>query len=152
SIRSVTKARASITPRGEMIVAQPPFSSPRFSASTGSTSTNRSGCSSARYGKRRLIEPEVYISVNRYVENTTGYTSEPGSPAIGRDRLSGRLMVIRVGDCCWLYKILRADEVELLLAANDAANPKPLSVAASGGELSRVTLALEVILSAGSAG
>ena len=43
-------------------------------------------------------------------------------------------------------------EVELLLAANDAATPKPLSVAASGGELSRVMLALEVILSAGTAG
>src|SRR5699024_4235790 len=45
-----------------------------------------------------------------------------------------------------------ADEVELLLAANDAATPKPLATAASGGELSRVMLALEVILSAGSAG
>jgi len=45
-----------------------------------------------------------------------------------------------------------ADEVELLLAANDAASPKPLATAASGGELSRVMLALEVILSAGSAG
>jgi DNA repair protein RecN (Recombination protein N) len=50
------------------------------------------------------------------------------------------------------YSRTGADEVELLLAANDAANPKPLSVAASGGELSRVMLALEVILSAGSAG
>lgn len=50
------------------------------------------------------------------------------------------------------YSRAGADEVELLLAANDAATPKPLSVAASGGELSRVMLALEVILSAGTAG
>ena len=50
------------------------------------------------------------------------------------------------------YSRTGADEVELLLAANDAATPKPLSVAASGGELSRVMLALEVILSAGTAG
>lgn len=50
------------------------------------------------------------------------------------------------------YSKTGADEVELLLAANDAAEPKPLSIAASGGELSRVMLALEVILSQGSAG
>ena len=45
-----------------------------------------------------------------------------------------------------------ADEVELLLAPNDAARAQPLSTAASGGELSRVMLALEVIISAGTTG
>ncbi|AGF72385.1 DNA repair protein RecN [Corynebacterium halotolerans] len=45
-----------------------------------------------------------------------------------------------------------ADEVELLLAANSSAEARPLASSASGGELSRVMLALEVILSAGSEG
>ena len=38
------------------------------------------------------------------------------------------------------------DEVELLLAANAGAEPRPLAKGASGGELSRVMLALEVVL------
>ena len=38
------------------------------------------------------------------------------------------------------------DEVELLLAANTGADPRPLHKGASGGELSRVMLALEVSL------
>ena len=40
-----------------------------------------------------------------------------------------------------------ADNVELRLAPNDALEPQPLASSASGGELSRVMLALEVILS-----
>lgn len=44
------------------------------------------------------------------------------------------------------------DEVELLLAANAQAEPRPLASSASGGELSRVMLALEVILASGSTG
>ncbi|GAA2069632.1 DNA repair protein RecN [Aeromicrobium halocynthiae] len=39
-----------------------------------------------------------------------------------------------------------ADEVELLFAANNGAPPRPLAKGASGGELSRVMLALEVVL------
>jgi len=38
------------------------------------------------------------------------------------------------------------DEVELLLAANTGSEPRPLAKGASGGELSRVMLALEVAL------
>ncbi|MBF4163820.1 DNA repair protein RecN [Nocardioides acrostichi] len=40
------------------------------------------------------------------------------------------------------------DEVELLLAANTGSEPRPLGKGASGGELSRVMLALEVSLAA----
>lgn len=40
------------------------------------------------------------------------------------------------------------DEVELLLAANAGSGPRPLGKGASGGELSRVMLALEVVLAA----
>lgn len=39
-----------------------------------------------------------------------------------------------------------ADQVALMLAANPGADPAPLARAASGGELSRVRLALEVVL------
>lgn len=45
-----------------------------------------------------------------------------------------------------------ADAVEILLAPNTALEPKPLATSASGGELSRVMLALEVILSGSSSG
>ena len=38
------------------------------------------------------------------------------------------------------------DEVEMLLAANTGSEPRPLNKGASGGELSRVMLALEVAL------
>jgi DNA repair protein RecN (Recombination protein N) len=38
------------------------------------------------------------------------------------------------------------DEVEILLAANTGAEPRPLGKGASGGELSRVMLAIEVAL------
>ncbi|QDZ42558.1 DNA repair protein RecN [Corynebacterium sp. sy039] len=44
------------------------------------------------------------------------------------------------------------NEVEFQLAANSAMAPQPLHNSASGGELSRVMLALEVILSAGNHG
>lgn len=45
-----------------------------------------------------------------------------------------------------------SDEVELKLAPNANAEPRALASSASGGELSRVMLALEVILSAGTEG
>ena len=47
-IRSVTSTRASIAARAVTIVAQPPCSRPRSAASSGLTSQNISGCSSAR--------------------------------------------------------------------------------------------------------
>ena len=45
-----------------------------------------------------------------------------------------------------------ADSVELRLAPNDVLEAQPLASSASGGELSRVMLALEVILSSGRGG
>ncbi|AKK11035.1 DNA repair protein RecN [Corynebacterium uterequi] len=44
------------------------------------------------------------------------------------------------------------DDVELRLAPNATSESRPIATAASGGELSRVMLALEVILSAGNTG
>lgn len=50
------------------------------------------------------------------------------------------------------YSLQGADEVELKLAPNESLEPQPLAKAASGGELSRVMLALEVILASGGQG
>ncbi|MCW2793326.1 MAG: replication and repair protein RecN, partial [Nocardioides sp.] len=53
---------------------------------------------------------------------------------------------LRVGDR-WLRNTSSGiDEVEFLLAANTGSEPRPLNKGASGGELSRVMLALEVAL------
>ena len=70
--RRVTFARASISPRSVSTVSQPPSSIPRSAASSGSSSTNISGCSSASHGRLRLIGPEVWCSVSRKVEAMTG--------------------------------------------------------------------------------
>ncbi len=54
--------------------------------------------------------------------------------------------VLRVGER-WLRATASGlDEVEFLLAANTGSDPRPLHKGASGGELSRVMLALEVSL------
>ena len=49
---------------------------------------------------------------------------------------------------CLRFGPTGVDEVELLLAANRGAEPRPLGKGASGGELSRVMLAVEVALAA----
>jgi DNA repair protein RecN (Recombination protein N) len=46
----------------------------------------------------------------------------------------------------WRFTATGVDEVELLLAANTGSEPRALSRGASGGELSRVMLAIEVAL------
>ncbi|GAA2150163.1 DNA repair protein RecN [Nocardioides koreensis] len=53
---------------------------------------------------------------------------------------------LRVGDRWLRFGSTGVDEVELLLAANTGSEPRPLNKGASGGELSRVMLALEVAL------
>ncbi len=46
----------------------------------------------------------------------------------------------------WRFSANGVDQIEILLAANTGADPRPLSKGASGGELSRVMLAIEVVL------
>jgi DNA repair protein RecN (Recombination protein N) len=53
-----------------------------------------------------------------------------------------------VGDRSVAFFATGVDDVELLLAANRGAVPRPLGKGASGGELSRVMLAVEVALAA----
>lgn len=55
---------------------------------------------------------------------------------------------LAVGDRSLRFGSSGVDEVEFLLAANTGADARPLHKGASGGELSRVMLALEVALSA----
>jgi len=62
-----------------------------------------------------------------------------GSEADGREPLEVDGRRLRFGSS-------GVDEVELLLAANTGSEPRPLGKGASGGELSRVMLALEVAL------
>jgi DNA repair protein RecN (Recombination protein N) len=53
---------------------------------------------------------------------------------------------LEVGGATVRYGSSGVDEVEFLLAANTGSEPRPLAKGASGGELSRVMLALEVAL------
>ncbi|MCW2786211.1 MAG: recN [Marmoricola sp.] len=46
----------------------------------------------------------------------------------------------------WRFTANGVDQIEILLAANTGAEPRPLGKGASGGELSRVMLAIEVVL------
>jgi DNA repair protein RecN (Recombination protein N) len=46
----------------------------------------------------------------------------------------------------WRFTSSGIDQVEILLAANTGSEPRPLHKGASGGELSRVMLAIEVVL------
>ena len=62
-----------------------------------------------------------------------------GDPAEGREPLL-------VGGRRLRFTATGVDDVEILLAANTGSDPRPLHKGASGGELSRVMLALEVSL------
>ena len=53
---------------------------------------------------------------------------------------------LELADGTWRFGPTGVDEVELLLAANTGAGPRGLGKGASGGELSRVMLAIEVAL------
>ena len=53
---------------------------------------------------------------------------------------------LEIGGGRWRFTPTGVDEVELLLAANTGSEPRPLTKGASGGELSRVMLAIEVAL------
>ncbi len=62
------------------------------------------------------------------------------------ERSEGRRAPLQVGERWLRYAAHGIDDVELLLAANTGSEPRPLGKGASGGELSRVMLAIEVSL------
>jgi DNA repair protein RecN (Recombination protein N) len=80
-----------------------------------------------------LAMPHARIEVAVRQQELPGDAEQPG---------------LRVGDRVLRFTATGVDEVELLLAANVGSEPRPLAKVASGGELSRVMLALEVSLAA----
>lgn len=88
----------------------------------------------AELGLLAMPHARLAISVHQH---------ETGAPAEGDPQPGAPLHV----DGRWLrYARSGVDEVEMLLAANTGSEPRPLHKGASGGELSRVMLALEVAL------
>ena len=71
--------------------------------------------------------------------------ADPGRRACGPGRRGGWRPLL-VGDRWLRFTGSGVDDVEFLLAANAGAEPRPLGKGASGGELSRVMLAVEVSL------
>ena len=53
---------------------------------------------------------------------------------------------LEIGKSRWRFTASGVDDIELVLAANTGSEPRPLTKGASGGELSRVMLAIEVTL------
>ena len=80
-----------------------------------------------------LAMPHAELSIT--VRQHEAPTPEPGSHG-----------PLRVGKRWVRFTSSGIDEVEFLLAANTGSEPRPLNKGASGGELSRVMLALEVAL------
>ncbi len=76
------------------------------------------------------------LAANRLVEEVSAELTEL---AMASARLEPRLTQGRLAS-------FGADEVEFWFAANSGADPRPLAKAASGGELSRLMLAIEVVL------
>ncbi|SFC99698.1 DNA repair protein RecN (Recombination protein N) [Nocardioides terrae] len=82
----------------------------------------------------RLAMPHARLSVSvRQAELPAPDADAAGAP-------------LRVGERWLRFGGSGIDQVELLLAANTGSDPRPLDKGASGGELSRVMLALEVAL------
>jgi len=83
-----------------------------------------------------LAMPDARVQINLTQHAADGPAVDPppsGSP-------------LRVGTRWLRHTASGVDEVEFLLAANTGSEPRPLHKGASGGELSRVMLALEVSL------
>jgi len=88
----------------------------------------------AELGLLAMPHARLAISVHQH---------ETGAPAEGEPQPGAPL---HVGGRWLRYARSGVDEVEMLLAANTGSEPRPLHKGASGGELSRVMLALEVAL------
>ena len=80
-----------------------------------------------------LAMPDAVLQIRVVQHESEAPASDTGGP-------------LRVGDRWLRHTATGVDEVEFLLAADRGAEPRPLGRGASGGELSRVMLALEVAL------
>ena len=113
----------------------------------------------ARRGRRRPCPAPAREAAARLAEEVTAelallampdarleitVTQHDAEPPAGDPPPSGS--PLRVGGRWLRHTASGVDEVEFLLAANTGSEPRPLHKGASGGELSRVMLALEVAL------
>jgi DNA repair protein RecN (Recombination protein N) len=91
-------------------------------------------------------------AADRLAQAVTGELHELSMPHarfvvhLARTPQEGGLEIDGPGGTAWHFGPHGIDDVELLLAANTGSEPRPLAKGASGGELSRVMLAIEVSL------
>ena len=90
-----------------------------------------------------VVSDELTLLAMPHARVSLAVTQAEGEPATDSDRAG---QALPVGDRWLRYTSSGLDEVEFLLAANAGSDPRPLHKGASGGELSRVMLALEVAL------
>lgn len=64
-------------------------------------------------------------------------------------RPPGEGLAVRVGDTIWSADRSGVDDIAFELAGHDGRDPRPLTKGASGGERSRIMLAVEVVLARG---
>lgn len=106
----------------------------------GKLSSARQACA-ARLGD--VVTEELGLLAMPHARVTLAVTQNEAAPPSGDETGSAPLEV----DGRWLrFSVTGVDDVEFLLAANTGADARPLHKGASGGELSRVMLALEVAL------
>ena len=103
-------------------------------ADQGATLTDLRSKAAVKLGK--VVSEELTALAMPHAEVTVAVTQheDPGGLVVGE-------RTVRYGSS-------GLDDVEVLLAANRGADPRPLGKGASGGELSRVMLAVEVALAA----
>ena len=90
-----------------------------------------------------VVTGELSLLAMPHARVSLAVTQREAVPATGDETESAPL---QVGERWLRYTATGLDEVEFLLAANTGSDPRPLHKGASGGELSRVMLALEVAL------
>jgi DNA repair protein RecN (Recombination protein N) len=110
----------------------------RLAHAAAALSAARAGCA-ARLADEVTAELTLLAMPHARLRIEVRQLEATGPADGGRDPL-------RVGDRWLRFTASGVDEVEFLLAANTGADPRPLNKGASGGELSRVMLALEVAL------
>ncbi|MEU9099000.1 DNA repair protein RecN [Streptomyces sp. NPDC048361] len=90
-------------------------------------------------------------AADRFAEAVTAELASLAMPharvsfAVGQSESVDEASGVEVGGRSVAYGPTGADEVELLLAPHPGAPPRPIAKGASGGELSRVMLAVEVV-------
>lgn len=89
------------------------------------------------------VTEELGLLAMPHARVSLAVTQSEGATPTGEETTSAPL---RVGERWLRFTASGVDEVEFLLAANTGSEPRPLHKGASGGELSRVMLALEVSL------